>query len=41
MGYTKVVFKTDQEPAIKDVMHDAKTQIWKDMDAFHEQVKNH
>ena len=41
LGYTKVVFKTDQEPAIKDVMHDAKTKIWKDMDAFHEQVKNH
>jgi len=41
LGYTKVVFKTDQEPAIKDVMHDAKTKIWKDMDAFHEQVKTH
>ena len=41
LGYTKVVFKTDQEPAIKDVMHDAKTKIWKDMDAFHEQVKNY
>ena len=22
-------------------MHDAKTKIWKDMDAFHEQVKTH
>ena len=31
----------EQAPAIKDGMHDAKIKIWKDMDAFHEQVRTH
>ena len=34
LGYTKVVFNMDQEPAIKDATRDAKVKIWKDVDAI-------
>ena len=38
-GYTKLAYKSDQEPAIKDVMYEAKVKIWKDMGDFHERAK--
>ena len=34
LGYARIVIKSDQEPAIKDIMYEAKKKIWSDIDEY-------
>ena len=39
LGYSKIVLKSDQEPAIKDLMYEAKKKVWQDINLFQEGIK--